>query len=126
MRKKISFISILFLLAVVTSIDTQSLEDSSGKIGIKTTDVLDLSAPTIVLDMTLYNSTGRFNVSIFEPDSNIHSYTVLLNGTDLLPDVDFFEEILTHVAQVQLAISAWTIIKGEFIGIAQPIGINLI
>ena len=41
-------------------------------------------------------------------------------------DVDFFKEVLTYVAQVQLAISAWSIIKGELIWIAQPIGINLI
>ncbi len=85
MRKIIAITSILVLLAIFTPRNITSMNDTWAieQPIISAINITDLTAPTIVLNVSLYNTTGVLSGSIIETESNIHNYTILLNGTNL-------------------------------------------
>ncbi|MCE7738748.1 MAG: hypothetical protein KAU62_05620 [Candidatus Heimdallarchaeota archaeon] len=87
MRRIIAITSILMLFIVLSSSNTTSMIDNGVIIQPIPSGILDLTAPMIFLNISQYNSTGLIFGEIIELESNIHNYTIELNGTDLTSSV---------------------------------------
>ncbi len=95
MRKIIALTCIIFLFVLFTPKDTLSIEEIGVIVQPNAIDVIDLSAPSIVLNVSSYNATGELFGSIIENDSNIESYQILLNGTDITVSVT--DSVTSHL-----------------------------
>ncbi len=83
MRKIVAISCLLILLALFTPKDSLALEDFRENKEINSTDIIDFSAPTILLNISSYNATGEIFGSIIEDDSNIYNHQILLNGSTI-------------------------------------------
>ncbi len=75
------------LFVVFSSSNTTSMVDTGVIIQAVPSGILDLTAPMIFLNISQYNSTGLIFGEIIELESNIHNYTIELNGTDITSSV---------------------------------------